>query len=41
MTMPLRLVLSIDGQNAYRTGIGASFGTWRGYKAVYLTQAFC
>ena len=24
-----------------RTGIGASFGTWRGYKAVYLTQVFC
>ncbi len=23
------------------TGIGASFGTWRGYKAVYLTQVFC
>lgn len=24
-----------------RTGVGASFGTWRGYKAVYLTQVFC
>ena len=24
-----------------RTGIGASFGKWRGYKAVYLTQVFC
>ena len=24
-----------------RTGIGASFGTWRGYRAVYLTQVFC
>ena len=23
------------------TGVGASFGTWRGYKAVYLTQVFC
>lgn len=24
-----------------RTGIGASFGTWHGHKAVYLTQVFC
>ena len=24
-----------------RTGIGASFGKWRGYSAVYLTQVFC
>ena len=24
-----------------RTGIGASFGTWRGYSAAYLTQVFC
>ena len=24
-----------------RTGIGASFGKWRGYDAVYLTQVFC
>ena len=24
-----------------RTGVGASFGTWRGYQAVYLTQVFC
>ena len=24
-----------------RTGIGASFGSWRGYEAVYLTQVFC
>ena len=24
-----------------RTGIGASFGKWRGYGAVYLTQVFC
>ena len=23
------------------TGIGASFGAWRGYNAVYLTQVFC
>ena len=23
------------------TGIGASFGKWRGYNAVYLTQVFC
>ena len=23
------------------TGVGASFGTWQGYKAVYLTQGFC
>ena len=23
------------------TGVGASFGIWRGYKAVYLTQVFC
>lgn len=23
------------------TGIGASFGAWRGYSAVYLTQVFC
>ena len=23
------------------TGVGASFGRWRGYKAVYLTQVFC
>ena len=24
-----------------RTGVGVSFGTWRGYQAVYLTQVFC
>ena len=29
------------GREYDRTGIGASFGTWRGYKAVYLTQVFC
>ena len=29
------------GRQYDRTGIGASFGTWRGYKAVYLTQVFC
>ena len=23
------------------TGVGASFGTWQGYKSVYLTQVFC
>ena len=23
------------------TGVGASFGIWQGYKAVYLTQVFC
>ena len=29
------------GREYDRTGIGASFGTWRGYRAVYLTQVFC
>ncbi len=29
------------GREYDRTGVGASFGTWRGYKAVYLTQVFC
>ena len=29
------------GRQYDRTGIGASFGTWRGYQAVYLTQVFC
>lgn len=29
------------GRQYDRTGVGASFGTWRGYKAVYLTQVFC
>ena len=29
------------GKQYDRTGIGASFGTWRGYKAVYVTQVFC
>ena len=29
------------GREYDRTGIGASFGTWHGYKAVYLTQVFC
>ena len=29
------------GRQYDRTGIGASFGTWRGYRAVYLTQGFC
>ncbi len=29
------------GRQYDRTGIGASFGTWRGYKAAYVTQVFC
>lgn len=29
------------GRQYDRTGIGASFGTWKGYKAVYVTQVFC
>lgn len=29
------------GRQYDRTGVGASFGTWRGYEAVYLTQVFC
>ncbi len=29
------------GKQYDRTGVGASFGTWRGYAAVYLTQVFC
>ena len=29
------------GRQYDRTGIGASYGTWLGYKAVYLTQVFC
>lgn len=29
------------GRQYDRTGIGASFGTWKGHKAVYLTQVFC
>ena len=29
------------GRQYHRTGVGASFGTWRGYQAVYLTQVFC
>ena len=29
------------GRQYDRTGVDASFGTWRGYKAVYLTQVFC
>lgn len=29
------------GRQYDRTGVGASFGTWHGYKAVYLTQVFC
>ena len=30
----------LDGRYS-RTGIGASFGTYRGYRAWYLTQLFC
>ena len=29
------------GRQYDRTGVGASFGRWRGYDAVYLTQVFC
>ena len=29
------------GKDYDRTGIGASFGRWRGYDAVYVTQVFC
>ena len=29
------------GRQYDSTGVGASFGTWRGYEAVYLTQVFC
>ena len=29
------------GKQYDRTGIGASFGKWRGYDAVYVTQVFC
>ena len=29
------------GRQYDRTGVGASFGKWKGYKAVYLTQVFC
>lgn len=29
------------GKQYDRTGIGASFGRWRGYGAVYVTQVFC
>lgn len=29
------------GKQYDRTGIGASFGKWRGYDAVYMTQVFC
>ena len=29
------------GKQYDRTGVGASFGTWHGYEAVYLTQVFC
>ncbi len=29
------------GRQYDRTGVGVSFGKWRGYDAVYLTQVFC
>ena len=29
------------GRQYDRTGIGASFGKWQGYDAVYITQVFC
>ena len=29
------------GRQYDRTGLGASFGRWQGYRAVYLTQVFC
>ena len=29
------------GRQYDRTGVGVSFGAWRGYRAVYLTQVFC
>ena len=33
--------LNLLGRQYDRTGIGASFGKWRGYDAVYVTQVFC
>ena len=33
--------INLLGRQYDRTGIGASFGTWKGYKAVYVTQVFC
>ena len=32
---------NVLGKQYDRTGIGASFGRWRGYSAVYVTQVFC
>ena len=29
------------GRQYDRTGVGASFGKWKGYKAAYITQVFC
>ena len=29
------------GKQYDHTGIGVSFGRWRGYSAVYVTQVFC
>ena len=49
--MSAKAVLSWMGSPGHRTnlldrgyeptGVGASFGSWRGYEAVYLTQVFC
>ena len=33
--------MNLLDSNYDRTGIGASFGSWRRYDAVYLTQVFC
>ena len=33
--------INLLGKQYDRTGIGASFGTWRGHRAVYVTQVFC
>ena len=33
--------VNLLGRQYDRTGVGASFGKWRGYKAVYITQVFC
>ena len=33
--------MNLLGRQYDRTGVGASYGTWLGYKAVYLTQVFC
>ena len=33
--------VNLLNQQYDRTGVGASFGKWKGYNAVYLTQVFC